>query len=95
MSDLARAVEGDFPPLSVEMVYLRVQTEALIVVLGAKKGARLVAVMEEMFEREQEFMSAHPIRPTAWQTELRRRTQQAAVAFDALRPVFRARVTRR
>lgn len=89
------SADEQLPGPSAEAVFIRVQTEALITVLGRKKGAMFVRLMDDAFADEQRMASVVPLRPSSMNAVVRSKRWQAAALFDAMRPLFMARVPRR
>ena len=80
------------PPPSAELVLWRVQTEAIISVLGRRKGERFLRVMADKLANEENMSAVFQIRPSSERGAVSRARQEAAEIFKRLLPLFLARL---
>jgi hypothetical protein len=84
----------DMPPATPELVLFRVQTEALLSVLGRKKGERFLRTMGEKLMDEANFADVAPIRRNADTDRIRVARREAAEAYARFLPIWLARLPR-
>jgi hypothetical protein len=79
---------------SPEEVLFRVQTDALLTVLGRRKGERMLRIMAERLSTEEHLADVLGIRPAPDEKELANARREAAAKFHEMLPVFVARLAR-
>jgi hypothetical protein len=84
--------QADLPPPSAELVLFRIHVEAVVAVLGRRKGERYLRLMAQKLAAEENLSSLFPIRPQKDFASVQRARRQAAAIFERLLPVFLARL---
>lgn len=73
-------------------VLFRVQTEALVAVIGRKKAERMLRIMAEKLATEQSLAQVFVVRPKTKHEEMRLARVHAANLFDRYLATFTARL---
>lgn len=82
----------ELPAPSAELILWRIHVEAMLTVLGRKKGERYLTLMAEKLADEENLASIFQIRPASHRGATRRATAQAAELFARSMPLFLARL---
>lgn len=90
---LEAAERVDMDPV-VNAITLQKLMESLVILLGRKKGERLITLMAELLAQHENLSAVFPLRPAQGFAERRRASQMAAARFEACLPVLLARVPR-
>lgn len=90
MQESALKTTEELPTPSAELVLYRAHVQALLRVLGRKKGERYLRLMAGQLAAEENLSNVLSIRPSSQALEVRMSRRQAATIFDRLMPVFLA-----
>lgn len=82
----------ELPDPHPAFVLFRVQTEALIAVVGRKKGERMLKIMADKLATEQSLSEVFVARPATKHAEMQLARRHAANMFDRYLPTFLARL---
>jgi hypothetical protein len=80
------------PPPTVDRIMWRVQAEALVTVLGRKKGEAFIRAMATTFAAQEAVADIIPIRPGSYHADLRKAQLEAAALFRGFIPSLIARL---
>lgn len=86
MSRVPPHAEPELPPPSAELVLIRVQTEALMAVLGPAKSRKLLRLMAEKLAWQETLSNVRVFRPVDEMAKVRTARRQAAAIFERLEP---------
>lgn len=91
MAERSRAA-SELPEPSAELVLFRVHVEAMLAVMGPKKGERYLRLMAEKLASEENLSALFHIRPRSDDAAVQRARSQAAELFRRHLPIFLARI---